>query len=615
MLATTAESTEKILARLKDSKMVVFDVETSGLDWKRNGAVGYVLTFSENPKESFYVPVRHGGGGNCPTGSAPMSSSIDWMEEPSVFEKELASVLVSRGKDLRVIGHNLKFDMHMSMNHGIDLSKNSVECTMVNESLIDENAGRYSLDASSRRRGVGSKLGDELYEHMANKFGGDITAKAQMGSFWKLAGDDPFGYVYAATDGTVTWNLRKEQHRQLEAQELMRVWGMECRTTRTLFRTERRGIRVDQNEMGRVDEQISTKMREAEENLPVDFNVRSPKQIRAYLESVGRTDWPKTDKGNPSFKEDWLSTFEHGNYIVNKRSLKTLMDSFVTPLKTHAESGRVHTEFNQTKSDDYGTVTGRLSSAKPNMQQIPKRKKEIAEIFRAVFTPDDGYIWSSNDYVQQELVVFTEYSGAESMMRGYNSNPPIDGHSTVAEMLGVERDPTAKRMNLGMLYGMGSKALAGHLGVSVKEAKDYIDLYNRRIPEAKQFLKFSEQRARARGWVKTKLGRRRRFPDPRFAHKAGNSVIQGSSADITKLKMAQIDEYFESEGDICHLLLQVHDELDWQFPKGAKGKKQNKEAMRIMQDFSEGSELWLKRVPLAIENRTGKNWAIATFGE
>jgi DNA polymerase-1 len=274
-------------------------------------------------------------------------------------------------------------------------------------------------------------------------------------------------------------------------------------------------------------------------------------------------------------------------------------------------AGRVYPEFNQVVNDDYGTVTGRLSSSNPNAQQVPKRNKELGKIFRKIWIPDDGTYWSANDYKGQELVVFAHYSGAPMLVEGYHQEPPLDMHSVVAAMLSVERDPTAKRLNLGKLYGMGVPKLAKSLKIDMDRARELSNQYDMMLPEARMFMKKAEARAKSRGFVFTAMGRRRRFPDSRFAHKAGNSIIQGTSADITKLKMVEVDEYFESIGDTARVALQVHDDLCFFIPHGAE--EVEKEAQRIMQSFTAMDLIHLK-VPLRVDSHTGPNWSVATYG-
>lgn len=484
---------------------------------------------------------------------------------------------------------------------------------MVNAALIDENAGTYSLEETVRRAGVSHKRADDMYNHLASCFGGEPNKK-QMANYWRLSGDDPIGVGYARQDGVATWLLHAHQQKQIKEQELELVHSVECRVLKTLFEMERTGVKVDEERLQVVRKKIQGDVKRALKSLPPEFNVRSTPQILKLYESKGISGFPTTEKGNPSFTESWLVTNEIGRSIVTVRKLSNLLNSFIDPLvEGHLFKGRVHTSFNQAKQDDYGVVTGRLSSIDPNMQQCPKRDKVLGPLFRSIFVPDSGLLWSANDYSQQEFRVFADYSGSRLLMDGYSADPPIDIHTIVANLLGVERDPTAKRMNLGLLYGMGKAKLADSLGCSIEQAVEWRDAHHEKLPEAQKFLKAAEYWARQRGWVRTKLKRRRRFPDPTLAHKAGNAIIQGTSADITKVKMVEISELFRKE-KIGQLLLQVHDELDWQVPNTKEGRAVDAEARRIMTSFGE-EDLITMKVPMAVDFRYGKNWSEATYGK
>lgn len=572
---------------------VVFDTETDGTDWKTNKVVGYVVTIGPEPHQSAYLPVRHAGGGNL---------------DPKAVEAWINSWAF--GDEITLIGHYLKFDLHMAANHNVVFNTRKLHCTMVNHALIDEHS-RYSLDFICKYYGTPNKSGDALYEYLAGKYGCEAN-KDSMEHFHKLAGDDPMAVEYAEQDGTATWAVHHAQQQYLIDDGLEEVAALESRVLRTLFRMERRGIKVDFERAHDFHDEIQRTYYAAKAKLPDDLNVRSCKQLPEFLRAAGITNIPTTEKGNPSCTEHFLKTFPLGQQILDVRKSKNLLDTFLDPLlHEHLHEGRVHCTFNQTMMDEHGTVSGRLSCSGPNMQQVPKRNPELAPGFRAIFRADPGMLWSTNDYSQQEYVLFAWYARAEAILAGYRAEPPVDMHTTVSEMVTRPREQ-AKTTNFLVLYGGGVKALAEQLGISLMDAMTVMNEYNVMVPEVSTFKRRAEQAARTRGWVKTILGRRARFPDLRFVYKAPNRIIQGSCADITKLKMCEVDEYFEEQGDICHLLLQVHDDLNWQYPDRPEGHLQNEQAQRIMMSFESGEKIELD-VPLRVDSHAAEHWGAASF--
>jgi len=267
----------------------------------------------------------------------------------------------------------------------------------------------------------------------------------------------------------------------------------------------------------------------------------------------------------------------------------------------------VHTNFNQLRNDEYGTITGRLSSNGPNMQQVPKRDKWLAPILRTIFVPDEGCLWSTNDYSQQEYRVFAAYAHCPSLIKGYQRGEDI--HSVVAQMLNCERDPTAKRLNMAMLNWMGAKTFSTKFGCSVKEANEYLNIYHSRIPETMIFLRKCQSGVRSRGYIKTILGRRARFEDRGKGYQGSSRVIQGTCADLTKIKMVEVDKYLdEVSGGVLGLQLQVHDALDWSIPP--EHMDWNQRAIEIMEDFSMFPKLY---VPMTVEGNVGESWGHASF--
>jgi DNA polymerase I-like protein with 3'-5' exonuclease and polymerase domains len=572
-------------------------VETSGLDWKQHRPVGYVVTWGPGAHETRYFPTDHTGGGNLPKHEI-LAYLTDLLGRP----------------DLAVIGHNLKFDLHFAANDLLSIC-GPVEDTQCNAALIDENVNAYSLDAVATRCGVQAKKGAELYAELATQFGGRVD-KSQMANFHLLPGNHPLVVEYAEGDGTTTWQVRDVQQTILDNENLHAVWEVESSVLPVLFRMERRGVRVHEERLAWLKQWLTEQVQEAEKALPQGFNPRATSQIREYLQTRGVTTFMKTQPterfpdGTDSFMAPWLETIPEAKPILVLRRFSGLLSKFVDPmLEKHLFNGRVHCEFNQLRADEFGTVTGRLSSSRPNMQQIPKRNKELAPLFRQIFLPEKGHQWSLNDYSQQEFRVFADYTGSQVLLDGYKAIPPLDIHSVVADLLHVERDP-AKTMNFGILYGMGVAKLARSLGIPEQEAAQLRAKYDTMLPEVKRFTHQAERTAASRGWVRTKLHRRRRFPDRLYAYKAGNAVIQGSSADMTKVKMVEIDRYFRQAKCESALMLQVHDELDWTL--GPDDAPLDMGARAIMESFDEKDKIQFD-VPMKVDQSVADDWGRASF--
>lgn len=612
MSIITKDEIDKCFRAISTSDMLVVDTETSGLSWQKNHVVGYVFTVGPRPEETWYLPVRHFGGGNIEGCSVP-SRSDGWAGDIHWIERRIAQEVAPR-KDLLVVGHNLKFDLHMFANHGI-IFQGTTECTQVNAALIDENQGAFDLDTCASVMGLKISKDSSVYDTIravARGLGIDCPeGRKAMEYFWLLSATQAKNY--ASLDGTITFNLHTNQHVEMALQELERIHSVEKRVTKTLFRTERRGVPVDMEVVDKIAGQAEKIKEVSQKKFPKDFNPQSPKQVKCYLESNGVTNWPHTPKGAPSFPESFLETFDLGENIITYRKVKNLENTFInSSIRSHYYKGKIHTTLNQVAMDDYGTVTGRLSSSDPNLQQIPKRNKVLAPLLRQAYrSPDPNVMWGSADFKSQEYRVFAQYAKAKFIIDAYDKDPTADYHQLVADLLGVERDPTAKRINLGTIYGMGKAKLARTLNCSEAQADVYLKRMHQMMPEAKGFMREAERRARQSGFVKTLLGRRRHFPlGQDGAHKAGNSVIQGSCADITKLKMVEIDEYLDSINCRTQMILQVHDSLEFLVPMDEK--EVFDECMRIMQSFGPNDAISL-RVPMLVDIGMGRSWGHATF--
>lgn len=588
---------QKALNMVRGAKSLAYDTETEGLDWKRHSVCGYVFT---DEHEDLYVPVRHKRGGNIINAEA-------WEAEMAKAMKESKATFV---------GHNLKFDMHFGLNHGLQLPRDVRHVdTAVTEALLDENKWSYALDSVCKHYDVQAKKGKELYQHLSFEF--DIPAtRDSMGHFHKLAGDDVIGVEYAKGDGRSTWELWQEQSKHIDEQELQVVHGLEMDLMPVLVDMERRGLAVDEAMIDAVVVLIQEEAEQLRAILPKeDMNVKGRNDLQDYFMFHGISDWPITAAGNPSFAGDWLSTHPQGESITKIRKLEHFFSNFMEPLITrHAYNGFVHPNFNQTRGDKYGTTSGRLSCNDPNAQQAPKRDMYIGSLFRSLFHARDGYCFVEPDYSQCEPRLYAHYSKEPKLIQGYSATPTIDMHAIVQEIIGVDRD-RAKTINLAILYMMGAEKLSRSLGITLNEAWVIMRQWYNTFPRVSSWRKRAQGVAEQRGFVRTILGRRRRFPDSRFAYKAANAVIQGGSADIMKWKMVECWKYIQTlpEG-LIYMILTVHDALLFEVQDTPEGWAAFKECIKIMEQVNEAP--FNLSVPFKVDFKDGGfTWCEASYGK
>lgn len=624
---------ETVLHRMTEAKAVVIDTETSGLDWRKNFICGYVFTFGPRPDDSYYVPVRHRGANGNLGGVVGPEDPHGWDGRTTRQEEALLSALSTHTAG-PVIGHNLAFDLRFLLATKRFGLGPWYEDTQINAPLLDEWQGKFSLEFCAEVAGVEAKKADRIKAHIRARFPDEnIPKDKEMGWFYRLAGDDPVAVEYAEGDGTTTWQLRDWQMPQIAEQELSTVHKVESRLIPVLARMVNRGIKVDEERLAWLIGHIETELQKLRSHFWDGFSARSPEDVKRYLTDAGQTDWPLTPgrrlkdgtlKQQASFTEAWLETHEAGRLIIQVRKLDNLRDSFAVPMRdVHLHDGRVHTNFHQMRGDEFGTITGRLSSSDPNLQQVPKRNVELGRLFRSIFVPDYG-LWGSVDYRQCEPLLLAYFSRAKVLVDGFRSDPPVDPHSAVTratnpgwEKLSKDefkaKRETGKRVNQTLITGGGKKVLVS----KYKVPEDQIDKiwadYFAALPEIKDLQKDAAIKFRRRGYMISLLGRRSRLNNPNKSYMAVNRMLQCGNADIIKLKMCEVDDYLESLGrpDV-EMLNNVHDALDYQFRPELEHVY--KECQRIMQDFGPGRLIELD-LPLRVDPGEGKNWAIATYGE
>lgn len=609
-LINTAEEAEKLLQRLQQSSRIVYDAETSGLDWKTNHIIGHVITFGPDPRDSFYVPVRHRDGGNL-EGCRPEPEAVSWQGAANWFEDTLIEYL--NRQNMKICFHNGAFDMKFLTRIGFKKGAKT-EDTMIAAYLVDELRRSFSLDACCRDEGVQEKKGMALYQRIAEYTNQPLSEKRPqeiMAFLWMLPGDDDVVVDYSAGDGTSTWQLmdalwekikKPYYENQFRSYDLQRVAEVEFALMPVLNKMMTRGIKIDLEYFAELTKQIGDEYQEAAEKIG-DLNVRSRNQMMEYFRSHDIENWPMTPKGNPSFNEKWLLTTEPGQRIVKARKFRTLHDSYLKPMRErHIVDGRLYVNYSQTMDEDYGTKTGRLSAHDPNITGQPgKRQGELGKRFRTAYIPDRGN-WISADYQTCEIVVCCHYCKAAVWLEGFKNG--VKAHQSVSDAIGIPYQH-AKTINLGLMTGMGKNALAEDLGIPLNEAITLVNQYFDGLPEVKRFQKKSMANFRNRGFVSTLLGRRLQLDDARFAYRALNRLTQGGNADIIKERMVAMDEVADHNGS--ELILNVHDDISFECDE----KEQAVEMVDCMKDMS-GVGLSL---PMQVDWGRGPNWGVATFNE
>lgn len=615
------------LERLGDYELVAVDVETTGLHWYRDKMFGVaVAAYADGQYYSQYWDIRN---------------------SPRVLEVLKSNLRKSK----RLVNHSIKFDVHFLMNEGIPLPMDRIECTMVRAALINEHEPSFGLDELCQKYlGIGKV---DIYADLARLFGGEPTREAQIKNLHRAP--ESLAGKYAVEDPVLALKLWQWQEKEIEKQDLGRIWELERKLTPVLIKIERQGVRTDDRQAETSMVKVNSKIYEAQLNLNKiagrDMNANSPKQMRElfgvrkhanpdsprgfeYLTDAGVL-LPVTDAGEASLGKDTLITMaelgdKRAEYALSLRKLTKARSFLKDHILGHSINGRVYPNYNQMRGDkDFGTRTGRFSINDPALQQIPARDVDMAEIVRSCFIPEDGHVWCSADWAQFEFRWFAHYTNDPHILKAYEDDPDTDYHQIVSDLTGIPRKPrfagdaNAKQINLGLVFGMGKGKMAYEMGldytmrysderewfIAGPKAQEVFDTYHGAIPGVSKILSEASSIASSRGFVKTIMGRHLRFPGRKATHKAGGLVFQGSSADCMKQKMIEIEPMCEEDGAL--MLLSVHDELDFSMPEDTAHKLAEK-YKKVFETF-DGVQCPIKcRVPIRSTVELGPNWFIAS---
>lgn len=618
-IPNTGWTTPTEFPRLDAAKVIALDTETKDphlLDkgpGVRTGGHIVGLSVGTDDGQRWYFPVRHSLGGNMDPGMV-----FRWAKEELGRETQIK------------VGANLLYDLDYLAHEGV-VVRGPLFDVQVAEPLLDENAVSYSLDSLSRKYLGETKVDELLYDWCYEAYGGR-PGRPQAANIWRA----PVQLVGPYAEGDVDLPLRifEKQRVELEKQGLWELFQLESAIIPMLLAMRRRGVAVDTVAAQNAYDALTMEIEELYHSIG-GINIHAAAEIAQMCDRAGIV-YPYTKTGKPSFTKTWLERHADPRIqaIQNIRTLTKARDTFVKGyiLEDHV-NGRIHAQFHQLRGDENGTVSGRFSSSNPNLQNIPSRHPRLGPLIRGMFIPEPGEKWLKIDWSQIEYRLLCHYGigeSAEKARKMYREDPSTDFHVFTSELTGVERK-SAKGINFGLVYGMGEPSLAGHLGKQLNEVKPIFDAYHENMPFVKETYNVVQSAAQRRGWIRTIGKRLRRFDrwEPSdwnaksddfealpleearakwgarirraFCHKALNSLLQGSAADIMKEAMRQI-----WEAGVCDVLgaplLTVHDELDWSVPQTKEGMDAAKEVHHIMETCVP------LQVPLRAESELGANW-------
>ncbi len=588
-IADNEKEISKICSILENQKFFCFDTETDGIDPLTAELVG--MSFSITKNEAWYVPVP--------------------------ANKEEATKIVARfspalqNPEIQKIGQNIKFDILVLRKYGVKVAGPLFD-TMIAHYLLNPEL-RHNMDY----------LAETYLKYKT------VSIEELIGPKGKKQGNMrnvPLNQIseYAAEDADITLQLKDYFEPLLKQESVEDLFhNIEMPLIYVLAEMEATGVTLDTSALKESSEILSGQLvsleKEIHELAGLEFNINSPKQIGEVLFDRMKLDEKakKTKTGGYSTSEEVLEKLRSKHPIIGKileyRGLKKLLSTYIDALPEliNKETGKIHTSFNQAV-----TATGRLSSTNPNLQNIPVRDEMGREIRRAFTADNDDCIFFSADYSQIELRIMAHLSNDAHMVEAFVSGEDIHA-ATAAKIYNVPINEVtsdmrrkAKTANFGIIYGISVFGLAERLNIPRAESKELIDGYFNTYPEIRKYMDESIRVAKEHGYVETIFKRKRFLPDINSGNavvrgyaerNAINAPIQGSAADIIKLAMIKIHQRFEEEGLKSRMILQVHDELNFNVYK--------EEYEKVKEIVLDSMENVIKlRVPLIADYGEGKSW-------
>jgi DNA polymerase-1 len=585
-----------LVAHMKNVPALTIDTETTNTDPMQAELVGIALTDAAG--RGYYIPV-----------AAPPD---DPQLELSVVLETLAPLLGD--PKLPKYGHNLKYDLSVLEQAGAELKGMAFD-TMIAEWLTNP---------ASKNLGLKNLAWARLQQEMT-----PITDLIGKGKGQLTMDQVPVAQAapYACADVDMTHRLVPILEAELKEKQLWPVFTeVEMPLITPLAAMEMRGVRLDVPFLENMTQELGSALGELEVNIQemvgYQFNVNSTQQLSdALFQTLGlpTQGLRRTKSGHFSTAADVLERLrgqhEVIDLILTYRGLAKLKSTYVEalPRMVNPRTGRLHTSYNQT-----GTVTGRVSSSDPNLQNIPIRT-ELGRRVRRAFVAEPGWKLISADYSQVELRVMAHISGDEGLLGAFQRGEDIHASTAAAIMdvplseVNADQRRIAKSVNFGLSYGQTAYGLSGATGLTQAEAEDFIQAYFQRFPKVREYIDTTKALATRQGYVETLLGRRRYFPELEPGSKAMhhvrqaaermaiNAPIQGTAADIINIATIRLHRALREQGLRARMILQVHDELVIEAPE----EEVDTVAPLIRQIMEGAFDL---RAPLKADLKVGENW-------
>ena len=580
---------------LRTSEWLALDTETTSTDPMRADLVG--ISLSNRAGLGYYIPVGHRD--NMPQ---LFLSDVQTMLGPILTDPKISKV-----------GHNLKYDLLILRRHGLPVEPISYD-TMVAAWLVDPASHRLGL------KDLANDLLNVQMTHIEELIGSGKNQRSMAEVSSEKAAD------YAAADAGGTFRLRETMLPLLAERQSTRLMEeIEMPLLPVLADMEQTGIGLDTaflKSMSReLTERLASLEKQVQQGVGYPFNLNSTQQLSTALFTTLKLEPPDkrktTASGHFSTSADVLELLRGKHPVVDQilehRELSKLLSTYIEalPHQVNPRTRRVHTSYNQT-----GSVTGRLASSEPNLQNIPTRT-ELGRKIRRAFVADPGWLLLSIDYSQIELRIVAHMANDTAMLGAFRAGQDIHAATAAAiyniPLSDVSREQRrhAKAINFGLIYGMSAFGLSRSTDLTLAEAENFVAAYFKKFPGVKTYLDGLRRQAANQGYVETMLGRRRYFPNlrnqmnpnlrNREEREAINAPIQGTAADIMKLAMIRVPPALKAENLQARLLLQVHDELVLECPE-KELLSTGKVVMHVME------LAYPLSIPLLTEAKWGQNW-------